>query len=105
MGQAEIQVIVGIVMSFVIQMLKKASWWPFLTERTDTILKIAFAALVAAGSALAISFTFDATLGQLTVTGLTWTNVGHGALAFLTSFLSQQFGYRVLVSPKANGGN
>ena len=87
-------------MSFVMQFLKKASWFPLLTERMDTILKVAFSALVAAGSALAISFSFDATLGQLIVTGLTWANVGHGLMVFLTSFLSQQFGYRLLIAPK-----
>lgn len=100
MDQSQIQIVVGIIASFAIQWLKRSPWFPLLTERTDKILKVAFAAVVATGSALAISFSFDATLGQLVVTGLTWANVGHGAMAFLTSFLSQQFGYRLLIAPK-----
>ena len=37
MGQSEIQILVSIVLSYVLQFLKKASWFPMLTERTDKI--------------------------------------------------------------------
>jgi hypothetical protein len=99
-GQTELQVIIGFIMPFVLQMLKRASWFPLLTERTDKIIKIAWSAVVAAGSALAISFAFDPTLGQLTVTGLTWGNLGNGLLAFAVSMISQQVSYRTLLKPK-----
>ena len=100
MGQTEIQIVVGIVLSFMIQWAKKTPWFPLITERTDKVLKVAFSAVVAAGAALAISFNLDPTLGQLVITGLTWSNVGAGLLAFLKSFLAQQFGYRLLIQPK-----
>jgi len=103
MGQTELQVLIGLVASFVIQWLKKASWFPVLTEQSDKILKVVFSALVAAGSAIAVSFSFDPTLGQLTVTGLTWANVVGGLQAFLIALLAQQFGYRALIKPVPEG--
>jgi len=100
MDQTTVQVIVGFAASFVLEWLKKAPWFPMLTARADKIIKVGWSALIAAGSALAISFSFDSTLGQLTVTGLTWANFGHGLLAFLVSMLSQQASYRLMLKPK-----
>ncbi len=100
MDQVQLQVVIGVVMSYVIQFLKKTPWCPIITERTDKIVQVAFSALVAAGSALAVSFSYDSTLGQLTVTGLTWANMGHGLLNFLVSLISQQGAYRLFFKPK-----
>ena len=100
MSQAEVQIVVGFLAPFLLQFVKKSSWFPLLTDRTDKIIKMVWSALVAAGSALAITFVFDPTLGQLTVTGLTWSNIGHGMLTFLVSMISQQVSYRMLINPK-----
>ena len=100
MGQIEVQVIIGFIAPFILQLLKKASWFPFLTERADRYIKVGGSAVVAAGSALAITFAFDATLGQLIVTGLTWGNLWNGMLTFAVSMISQQVSYRTLLKPK-----
>lgn len=100
MTQSETQIIVGFVAPFLLQFLKKASWFPVLTDRTDKVIKVAWSAVVAAGSALMISFSFDPTLGQLVVTGLTWSNLTNGLMAFLLSMISQQTSYRLLIDPK-----
>lgn len=82
------QFIVGVLMAYVIEFLKKLPWFPLITERATKAAKVLFAAVVAAGSALAISFAYDPGQGQLVVSGLTWSNVGAGLWAFLVSMLS-----------------
>jgi hypothetical protein len=101
MSQAEIQIIIGFVAPYLLEWLKKASFFPWLTERSDKAVKVVWSALVAAGSALAVSFSFDPTLGQLTVSGLSWANVGNGLMAFLLSLMAQQVSYRITLSPPA----
>ena len=104
MDQTLVQVVLGYAMTFVLEYLKKASWFPGLSETSLRWVKIAWAWLIAAGSALAVSFTFDPTLGQLTVNGLTWRNVSGGLTAFILSLLVQKLTYRVAVKPAAGGG-
>ena len=103
MSQSETQIIVGFIAPFLLQFLKKASWFPLLTDRVDRIVKVGWSAVVAAGSALMISFSFDPTLGQLVVTGLTWSNLTNGVMAFLLSMIAQQSSYRLLIKPKEVG--
>ena len=100
MPQLQSQWIVAMVMSFALQAIKRAAWFPLLTERTDKIIKVAWSALVAAGSAFAITFAYDPTLGQIIITGVTWAHMWNGLVAFLTSLLVQHGTYRVLIEPR-----
>jgi hypothetical protein len=97
MNKLQTQIVVAMAMSYLLQWLKKAKWFPLLTERSDKIIKVVWSALVAAGGAVAVTFAFDPTLGQLTVTGLDWTHMWNGLVAFLTSMLSQQAAYKVMI--------
>jgi len=99
MDQTLVQIVFGYVMTFVLEGLKKARWFPVLTENSLKGVKIAWAWLVAAGSALAVTFTFDPTLGRLTVDGLTWANVKGGLTAFIVSLIAQKITYKIAVKP------
>ena len=100
MDQTTMQIVLGYVMSFVIEWLKKAAWFPVLTENSLRGIKIGFAWVVAAGSALAVTFSFDSTLGRLTIDGLSWANVKGGLSAFIVSLIAQKFAYKLAVQPK-----
>jgi hypothetical protein len=97
MNKLQTQIVVAMAMSYVLQWLKRSKYFPLLTERSDRIIKVVWSALVAAGGAVAVTFAFDPTLGQLTVTGLDWTHMWHGFVAFLTSMLSQEAAYRTMI--------
>lgn len=103
MGELQIQTIVAWVASYLIEFLKHQAWFPVLEANATKFVKIVFSALVAAGSALAITFSFDPTLGRLTIDGLTWTHMMSGLGAFLWSLFMQHGYYHLLVKP--NGGN
>ena len=105
MEQLQVQVIVGVVMSYVLEFLKRMPWFPLLTEQSTKVVKQFFSILVAAGSALAITFSFDPMLGRLIVDGLTWGNITHGLMAFLWSLVAQHATHTLLITPvKAKEG-
>jgi hypothetical protein len=92
-----VQVVFAALMSFVLQAFKNAKWFPFLNSWSAKWWKVAVSAIVAAASAAGISASFDPTLGQLIVTGLTWSGVGHALLAFAVSFITQHMAYEHVV--------
>lgn len=99
MDQTQVQIIVAMCASYVLEFFKKQPWFPVLSENSTRFVKQFFSVLVAAGSALAITFTFDPTLGRLTIDGLTWANVFHGLGAFLMSLLTQHTTHTLLIKP------
>lgn len=108
MEQYGLQAFVGLLAAFVLQWLKQQHWFPFLNTWSAKWWKIVVSAVVAAASALGISYSYDPTLGRLIIDGLTWSSIGHGLLAFGVSFLSQHLAYegvarRVLPASKVLG--
>jgi hypothetical protein len=97
MEQIKWQMMLGMVVPWVLQLLKKLPWFPLLTEHSERWVKIAWSAIIAAGSAFALSFAYDPTLGRMTIDGLTWANMGNGLLAFLTSMFAQEGSYSLFV--------
>ena len=95
MDPVVIQVVIGYVMTFVIEFFKKAAWFPWLTDQSDRMVKIATGWIVAAASACAVTFSYDAA-GNLFVTGLTWANVKGGLTAFIVSLAAQKVFYRTI---------
>jgi len=92
-----VQVVFATIMSFVLQWLKNQSWFPFLNAWSAKWWKIFVSAIIAAASAASISASYDSVIGQLIVTGLTWTAVGHSLLAFAVSFITQHLTYEQAV--------
>lgn len=93
MEQYGLQAFVGVLAAFVLQWLKRQSWFPFLNTWSAKWWKITVSAIVAAASALGITYSYDPTIGRLVVDGLTWASIWHGLLAFGVSFLSQHLAY------------
>src|SRR3990167_3838847 len=91
------QVFVGAFMAYVLQWLKKSSWFPILTEKASRYVKVAFSFLVALGTAFAVDVNYDAVAGVLTLPGLTWLNMWNGLLAFGLSFLTQHATYETVI--------
>ena len=96
-----VQIVVAYVMSFVLERLKGASWFPWLTDNSLHAIKVAWSWLIAACSAVAVTWSFDPTLGRLTIDGLTAANIKGGLTAFLVSLIAQKITYRVAIQPKS----
>ena len=96
------QLTVSAVVVFILQMLKKASWFPWLTVEKDRLNR-SIAVALAGLSALGINITFQSTEGVLTITGLTAGTFLHGGWEWLKAFAVQEFVYRS-TKPAKNGG-
>jgi len=99
MDQMQEQVVIGVLASYVLEMLKKAAWFPALTENSTKFIKQLSSVVVAVCSALAITYSYDPALGRLIVDGLTLANMGHGLLVFFTSLIAQHATHTLLIKP------
>ena len=93
------QVVLGALAAYVLQWLKRASWFPLLTENSTKAWKVLLSGIVAAATALSINFDWASATGTLTISGLTWPHIWNGLIAFGLSFLSQHTSYELLVRP------
>jgi len=99
MDQMQTQIVIGVLASYVLEMLKRAAWFPTLTENSTKFIKQFFSVVVAACSALAITYSYDPALGRLIIDGLTLSNMGHGVLVFFTSLIAQHTTHTLLIKP------
>jgi len=95
------QVLIGAVVAYLLQWLKGQRWFPFITEQGSKYAKVAISAVVAAASAFAIDFDWNGAAGTLLISGLTWSHIWGGLVAFGISFLSQHASYELLIHPNA----
>ncbi len=91
------QLTASAVIVFLINALKKASWFPWLNAQTDKLnraVALVFSGLAALG--IHTSHTWSASSGVfvLTVKGLTLAGILAAAWAWLKSFAVQEFVYR-----------
>lgn len=91
------QVVVGVAVAYVLQWLKRVSWFPVLTEQSTKGWKILLSGILAAGSALAIGFQWNGAAGELLITGLTGAAILNALIAFGVSFISQHASYELLI--------
>ena len=103
--QGALQVIIGMLAPFLLQWLKNAKWFPFLNHWSSTTWKYTVSIIVALGTALGLSWSFDPAIGRLIIDGLTMTNIYHSLLAFALSFGTQQAMYLGVVKPKQIADN
>ena len=83
------------VIVFIMQWLKGRSWFPWLTEKTDTLnrwLAVGLSGLAALG----IHMTFDQAAGTLTITGINAAAILAAAWVWLKSYAVQETMYRVV---------
>lgn len=96
------QATIAVYTTLVFQLLKKSSWFPWLTlesQKLNRIIGIAAAFFAAIG----VSATFDRTAGALTVTGLTVIGLFHGTVRFAQQWMMQQVAYKLVVAPPMPG--
>jgi len=91
------QVVLGAAFAYILQWLKKASWFPVLTEQSSKGWKVTVSAIVAAATAASIDLDWQQAQGVLTISGLTWDHTWNALIAFGVSWLSQHASYELLV--------
>lgn len=89
--------------AYVMQWLKKSAWFPALSTESTALYQRGFAVLVAVITSLGIHYSYDATLGTLTVTGLVGSQLYDHGVDFLKSFVLQQLTYDAAIKPNAAG--
>ena len=90
--------IVSAASAYVIQMLKNAKWFPVISDKTTKWGQIAFSALVALCTSLGVHYSYDATAGQLVITGLLASSLYDHAVDWLRTFILQQLTYDVAIN-------
>lgn len=87
------QVTLSAVVVVIIQWLKNSPWFPWLNAQSEKAKHVA-AVLGALLTAVGVHYTYDASIGTLTITGLTLAGVGHGAWHVLQSYAFQETLYK-----------
>lgn len=84
--------VTGGVVVYAIQMLKRANWCTWIDADTTTLNRW-IGVLAAAVTALGIHWTFDASAGQLVITGLTKAGITDAVWEFAKQYVLQQMVY------------
>jgi len=103
-NQYLMQIVVGYIAPYVLEFLKKAAWFPALTENSTRLVKIAWAWIFAAASAIGVTFVYDPVVGQVVISGLSLAAIGTAFINFVLALMTQKLTYRVVLKPAAGGG-
>lgn len=87
------QLTTSAVIVWVIERLKAAKWFPWLSVETWRLNR-AIAVILSGLAALGIHAEFNSVEGILTITGLTLTSILHGGADWISSFVIQQVLFR-----------
>ena len=93
------QVVLGAVVVYVLEWIKRARWVAFITIETKKLngfLAKAAALLMAVG----IHYEFDATAGTLMITGLTIAGLAHGLWVWLQQVVVQELIYNTAIQSR-----
>lgn len=93
------QVVISGLIGYSLEFLKKTRFFPWLTMETKRANR-AVAWLIALCAAIGIHFQFDATAGQLVITGLTLTGITHGLWEYAKQLVLQQLIYDGVIHEK-----
>jgi hypothetical protein len=87
------QVTLSTVVVVVMEWLKKAQWFPWISAQSDKVNK-ALGAFLAAVTAVGIHYTYDASTATLTFTGISFGALGHAFWHWLQSYAVQETVYK-----------
>jgi len=90
------QVTLGAVSSWVLQALKKASWFPVLNESSTTMLKYFWAAVTSLLAITGLSYVYDPAAHTLLIQNFSLTLVLNAAWHWLTQFVMQEGWYQAV---------
>ena len=94
------QTLLAALVAWLIQQVKMSDRFPAFSEQSSKLAKVVVSFVAALASALAVTYTWDAATGTLMITGLTLTNMAHGTVTFLYSWLVQHGVYEGILKPK-----
>lgn len=95
-----IQGLIVVALPFILEWLKKSAWFPWLTAKSDGVVRF-WSAFVAAASSWGVTIQSDWTVGHHAIEGLTAWVLLELALRFVLQFVGQEGIYRWLVKPMA----
>ena len=103
------QVTVGAVLSYALQVFKKASWFPVLQEDSAKAVKIFFAAVTSLCGVTGLTYVVDPTAHTLLIQNFSWALVGPALWHWLSQFVMQEGWYQAVfnkttVAPPAQVG-
>lgn len=102
------QVVIAGLCSYVLERLKKSSWFPVIDMNTKKLNSFVAAGMAAAAS-IGINFQYDQTAGTLLISGLTLATFHHVIWDFAKQYLFQQMVYDTAIKKKevknGNGTN
>lgn len=83
------QVVVSFIIVWILQRLKKASWFPWLSAEKTNVLR--YVAVLASGlGALGIGFHFTASTHELVISGLSFGGILEGVTSWVRSHIFQE---------------
>ena len=93
------QITASALVVYALELLKKASWFPWINRSSDVLNRMV-SGILAVATALGIHTKFDAQHGTLLITGLTLASVAHFAFDWLRSFVFQEMIYKGIIKPR-----
>lgn len=91
--------VVSAAAAYIMQWLKNSTWFPALSQDSSLWYQRGFAILLAVATSLGIHYSYDATVGVLTITGLIGSSLYDHAVDFVKSFVMQQLTYDAAIKP------
>jgi len=93
--------VVSAATAYVMQWLKNSAWFPALSAASSKWYQRGFALVLAVATSLGIHYSYDATVGALTITGLVGSSLYDHIVDFVKSFVMQQLTYDAAINPRA----
>jgi len=96
------QIVLGAVFSYLLQMLKKVSWFPILTEESAKAIKIFFASLTSLCAVTGLTYVYNPIAHTVLISNFSLALVGHAVWQWATQFVMQEGWYQLVFNkPKA----
>lgn len=92
------QILLGVLVAYILQALKHASWFPVLTEQSAKLWKVTLSGFVAIVSSLGLGYSYDQVAGTVLITGVSIASLWNALTSFGVSFVAQHSAYEVLIN-------
>lgn len=99
------QITLGAVFSYLLQILKGASWFPVLTEDSAKFVKLLFGVITSALAITGLTYVFDPVAHTVLVNNVSFALIGHAIWQWLTQFVMQEGWYQVVLKKTTSMAN
>lgn len=86
---------------FLLEWLKKQSWFTWLTDESTKRVKAAFSLVFGVLAVAGIGYAYTPDTGTLTITGITFTGIALALFEVIKQYVTQKFIYKLAVNPAA----